>query len=393
MPAITISQGVFLSEFTPSPEQASAINRIVEWYKSGQQEFYLAGYAGVGKSTVAAAAIEELKTRCRVKNIRTAAYTGKAASVLRKKGIEDAQTIHSLIYTAVEDEETGELHFLVSEESPAAQADLIVLDECSMVNDEIAKDLRGFGKKILVMGDPGQLPPINGEGAFTSREPDVFLREIHRQAADSPIIELATLARQGKPMPRGYEKGDVRVLTLDKESQPLIYREETQAICGLNRVRWCYNLRIRKLRGFEGEIPQVGEKVICCRNNREEGLFNGGMGMLTSIATEYDGWPETFLMDVKMEDLDQPNTGLQVDPYLFRKHFTNGEAKKMTVVKGMPRFDEFDLGYLLTAHKSQGSSWPDVTVIDDSGSFRENRHKWLYTSITRSEKALTVLVR
>lgn len=382
-----------MSEFTPSPEQASAISRIVEWYKSGRQEFYLAGYAGVGKSTVAAAAIEELKTRCRVKKVRTAAYTGKAASVLRKKGIPDAQTIHSLIYTAVEDEETGEIHFIVSEESPAAEADLIVLDECSMVNDEIAKDLRGFGKKILVMGDPGQLPPISGEGAFTNREPDVFLREIHRQAADSPIIELATLARQGKPMPREYQKGDVRVLALDKGTQPLIYREDTQAICGLNRVRWCYNLRIRKLRGFDGEIPQVGEKVICCRNNREEGLFNGGMGTLTSIASDHDGWPGTFNMDVKMDDLGKANAGLQVDPYLFRKHFTNGEAKKLTVVKGMPRFDEFDFGYLLTAHKAQGSSWDHVTVIDDSSSFRDNRANWLYTSLTRAERGLTLLLR
>ena len=363
MPAITISQGVFLSEFTPSPEQASAIRHIVEWYKSGRQEFYLAGYAGVGKSTVAAAAIEELKTRCRVKNVRTAAYTGKAALVLRKKGVEGAQTIHSLIYVATEDAETGELWFVISEDSPAADADLIVLDEVSMVNKEIADDLRGFGKKILVMGDPGQLPPINGEGAFTSREPDVFLREIHRQAADSPIIELATLARQGKPLPVGYDKDGVRVLPLTRETQPLIYREDTQPICGLNRVRWCYNLRIRKLRGFEGETPQVGEKIICCRNNRDEGLFNGGMGTLLSIETEHDGWPGTVLMDVQMDDLGKANAGLQVDPHLFRKHFTNGEAKKLTAVKGMPRFDEFDFGSICLTVKGQGSSWDDVTVI------------------------------
>ena len=131
-------------------------------------------------------AIEELKAKCGVKNVRTAAYTGKAASVLRKKGVEDAQTIHSLIYTAVEDEETGEVHFILSDDSPAADADLIVLDEVIMVNKEIADDLQSFGKKILVLGDPGQLPPVSGEGAFTSREPDVFLREIHRQAADQP---------------------------------------------------------------------------------------------------------------------------------------------------------------------------------------------------------------
>ncbi len=207
-----------MSDFTPSEEQSTAIRQIVEWYKSGRQEFYLAGYAGVGKSTVAAIAIEELKAKCRVKSVRTAAYTGKAASVLRKKGVPDAQTIHSLIYLPVVDEESGDLRFIVSEESPAADADLIVLDECSMVNADIAKDLRSFGKKILVMGDPGQLPPINGEGAFTSREPDLFLREIHRQAADSPIIELATLARQGKPMPKGYDKAGVRRVAADERN-------------------------------------------------------------------------------------------------------------------------------------------------------------------------------
>ena len=382
-----------MSEVAPSAEQAKAISSIVEWYRSDQQEFYLAGYAGVGKSTVAAMAIEQLKARLKIKNVRTAAYTGKAASVLRKKGIADAQTIHSLIYTPIEDEETGELRFAISEESPAAEADLIVLDECSMVSAEMARDLRSFEKKILIMGDPGQLPPINGDGAFTNREPDVFLCEIHRQAADSAIIELATMARQGLQMPRGYEKDGVRILTLTKDTQPLIYREYTQPICGLNRVRWCYNARIRRLRGFEGETPQVGERVICCRNNREEGLFNGGMGTLKKIETRNEKLPGAFLMDVEMEDLEKPNTGLTVDPYLFRRTFTNGLSAKLELPRGKPRLDEFDFGYLLTAHKAQGSSWDDVTVIDDSQSFKENRHKWLYTSLTRAERGLTVLLR
>ena len=226
-----------MSHFTPSAEQAGAIKSIVEWYKSGRKEYYLAGYAGVGKSTVCAAAIEELKSKCGVRNVRTAAYTGKAASVMRKKGVEGAQTIHSLIYTAKEDEETGEVHFLLSDDSPAADADLIVLDECSMVSQELAKDIRSYGVPILVLGDPGQLPPISGEGAFTNREPDYFLREIHRQAAESGIIHLATLARQGLPLPPGYEKDGVRVLPLNKETQAMIYRPETQPICGLNRVR------------------------------------------------------------------------------------------------------------------------------------------------------------
>lgn len=380
-----------MSYSTPSAEQAAAIKKIIEWYKSGPQEFYLAGYAGVGKSTVANIAIEELGAACGVRHVRTAAYTGKAASVLRKKGIENAQTIHSLIYTPVEDGITGELRFVISEESPAADADLIVLDEVSMVNKRIADDLRGFGVKILVMGDPGQLPPISGEGAFTSREPDAFLREIHRQAADSPIIELATLARQGKPLPQGYEKDGVRVLTLTKETQPLLYREETQPICGLNRIRWAYNARIRALRGFEGELPRAGERVICCRNNNEQGLFNGGLGTLLSIDGSTDAQP--YRMDVRMEDLDEPVRRLKVDSYLFRRNFTNGQAERMATMRGMPRLDEFDFSYVLTAHKAQGSQFRDVTVVDDGAYFREHAAKWRYTALTRAETGLTVLMR
>lgn len=381
------------SSITPSNEQAEAIKRIVAWYRDrrGPQEFYVAGFAGVGKSVTANLAIEELKATCGVRNVRTAAYTGKAASVLRKKGVEGAQTIHSLIYTAVEDEETGEIHFVLSDDSPAADADLIVLDEVSMVNKEIADDLRSFGKKILVLGDPGQLPPVSGEGAFTSREPDVFLKEIHRQAAGSPIIELATLARQGRPLPKGYERDGVRVLRLTKETQPLIYQEETQPICGLNRVRWVYNLRIRKLRGFQGETAQAGEKIICCRNNRDTGLFNGGMGVTIANAAGHERIKGAWLMDVRMDDLRGPNLQLAVDPYLFRRHFTNGDAQKLPL-RGT-RLEEFDFGYTITCHKAQGSSWDDVTVIDDSSAFRETRAKWLYTAVTRAERGLTVLLR
>ena len=64
--------------------------------------------------------------------------------------------------------------------------------------------------------------------------------------------------------------------------------------------------------------------------------------------------PGTFRMDVKMDDLATPNAELQVDPYLFRRHFTNGEAKKLALPKGMPRLDEFDFGYRADRAKGAG---------------------------------------
>src|SRR5271155_5639134 len=105
-----------MSDITPTDEQARAIKAILAWYgEKNQQEFYLAGFAGVGKSTIASIAIEEMKDKHKIKKVRTGAYTGKAASVLRKKGNEGAQTIHSLIYIPKVDKKTGELKFILSE--------------------------------------------------------------------------------------------------------------------------------------------------------------------------------------------------------------------------------------------------------------------------------------
>ncbi|MHC5536687.1 ATP-dependent DNA helicase [Singulisphaera rosea] len=381
-----------MTDVTPTDEQAKAIGSIVEWYgEKGRNEFYLAGFAGVGKSTIARLAIEEIKEKRCARKIRTAAYTGKAASVLRKKGNEGAQTIHSLIYLPKVDKKTGELKFILSEESAAADADLIVLDECSMIDDRMADDLRSFGKKILVMGDPGQLPPVNGQGAFTRNAPDVFLHEIHRQAADSPILELATLARKGERLPIGYTKAGVSVRLLTKETQELIYREGTQPICGLNRVRWAYNRRLRARLGHEGERPIPGEKVICCKNNHKEGIFNGGMGRLVSISDARCRGGDVYSLGVAMDDLPSKTEDLLTDPVHFNNHFTEGRSEKVPGYK--PALNEFDFGYIVTCHKAQGSQWEDVTVVDDSVAFRENGAKWLYTAATRAETALTILLR
>lgn len=383
-----------MTDVTPTDEQAKAIKQIVEWYgEKGRQEFYLAGYAGVGKSTIAKLAIEEIKGRRKkkAKKVLTGAYTGKAASVLRKKGNENAQTIHSLIYFPKVDKKTGEVSFILSEESAAASADLIVLDECSMIDDRMADDLRSFGKKILVMGDPGQLPPVNGQGAFTRNEPDVFLHEIHRQAADSPILELATLARKGERLPLGYSKGGVEVLALTKTTQENVYRQDTQPLCGLNRVRWVYTQRIRHRLGYEGQRPIPGERLICCKNNHREGLFNGGMGALSSISDAQGRGRDAYSLSVRMEDLERETEDLLTDPHLFFNHFNQGKTERIPGHK--PALNEFDWGYIITTHKAQGSSWEHVTVVDDSIAFRENRDKWMYTAITRAETGLTLLLR
>lgn len=378
---------------TFTEEQERAIDAMVAWYGEPLgREFYLAGYAGVGKSTVCSEGIARIKSKYGISYVPTGAYTGKAAYVLRKKGNGNAQTIHSMIYKCVEDPSDGTLSFVLNPVGAAALADLIVLDECSMIDKTMADDLRSFGKKILVMGDPGQLPPINGEGDFTNREPDVFLKQIHRQAADSPIIELATMARQGIKLPIGYSKGNVIVMGLTNTTSEAIHNPETQVLCGLNRIRWSVTQLMRQRLGYTGQMPTPGERIICKKNNKERGLFNGGMGTLSSLEVRADPFDPSkengWKISGEIEGNFQKN--LACDPYLFKQHFDNGASQRDWKKK---RPHEFDWGFVITCHSAQGSSWPHTTVIDDSPSFRENKDKWLYTAITRAEEGLTLLVK
>src|SRR5579884_4347719 len=173
-----------MPQFTPA--QDAALNAVAEWLKEKpgtkgtSQVFRLFGYAGTGKTTLAKHLAEHVDGE-----VKFAAFTGKAASVMRGKGCRGASTIHSLIYRA---RESGEEvpSFDLWEEAPASKAELIIIDECSMVDAELGRDLMSFGKPILVLGDPAQLPPVKGGGFFTDAEPDVMLTEIHRQAKDDP---------------------------------------------------------------------------------------------------------------------------------------------------------------------------------------------------------------
>src|SRR5213078_5055573 len=128
--------------------------------------FRLFGYAGTGKTTLARHLAQGVDGK-----VLFAAFTGKAALVMRAKGCSGASTIHSLIYRARESgEETP--NFELWDDSPASKAALIVIDECSMVDAEPGRDLMSFGVPLLVLGDPAQLPPIQGGGFFTEVEPD-----------------------------------------------------------------------------------------------------------------------------------------------------------------------------------------------------------------------------
>jgi exodeoxyribonuclease-5 len=267
-----------------TPEQDNALNAVAAWLATprGPQIFRLFGYAGTGKSTLALHLAENVEG-----NVAFAAFTGKAALVMRSKGCEDARTIHSLIYRAT-DSETEEPSFVLNDDSDAARASLIVIDECSMVDEELGRDLLSFGKKVLVLGDPAQLPPVKGGGFFTEAEPDVMLTQVHRQAADNPIVRLSMTIREGGSPALGTY-GETQVVTR-QGLDPALVTGADQVLVGLNKTRRAYNGRLRELRGFaKGPYPESGEKLVCLRNNRKKGLLNGALFVVKSAGAPRRG--------------------------------------------------------------------------------------------------------
>jgi exodeoxyribonuclease-5 len=359
-----------------SPQQAAALDAVGEWLVRGDRPvFRLFGYAGTGKTTLARHVAAQADGE-----VAFGAFTGKAALVMRSKGCEGASTLHSLIYRP-DDVDSEAPTFTLNKESSAAKAELIVVDECSMVDEELGRDLLSFGKPVLVLGDPGQLPPIKGGGFFTEAEPDVMLSEVHRQAEDDPIVRLSMLAREGKRLERG-QWGETKVIGREDVDAAQVLAAD-QVLVGLNKTRRLYNKRIRELNGFALETPVAGDKLVCLRNDRAKGLLNGGLWRVKSA----QGQKKTLLRYTLLSD-DGATTGsvkVAIAPEFFDG--TEGEI----AWSRRRESDEFDYGYALTTHKAQGSQWDRVVLFDESYAFREHRARWLYTAVTRAAKALTVV--
>lgn len=358
-----------------SGEQDAALAAVARWLKEGRpQVFRLFGYAGTGKTTLARHIAEAVDGE-----VVFAAFTGKAALVLRERGCGEASTIHSLIYRSRGSGETGP-QFALNRQSAAAKAKLIVIDECSMVDEELGRDLLSFGTPVLVLGDPAQLPPVKGAGFFTEAEPDAMLTEVHRQARDNPIIRLSMIVREGGRLEPG-QYGETRILGRRDIDADAILRAD-QVLVGLNKSRRAYNTRVRQLLGYRDPMPAVGEKLVCLRNDKTKGLLNGG---LWSVKRMRDDKDDRVQMDVAPEEDKVRSVKVAVP-----REFFEGREEDLSFAMRR-KADEFDYGYVLTVHKAQGSQWDEVVLFDESYAFREHRDRWLYTGLTRAAKRLTVV--
>lgn len=399
-----------------SPQQQDALDKVNRWLKNPHdQVFSLFGYAGTGKTSIAI----ELASAV-TGTVLFGAFTGKAASVMRQRGCPGATTIHKLIYlpkgksrakildmqrrleqyekqeqdapgtmtSAISglkreiEQETDNVKrpaFTLNLDSHVRQADLLILDECSMINEQMGQDLISFGTKILVLGDPAQLPPVRGSGFFTTENPSAMLTEIHRQAEGNPIIELATKVRNGEKLEEG-QYGDSRVMDwVDLDAE--IARSHDQMIVGKNATRKGSNRRMREILG-KGDathcLPVSGDKLVCLKNNHDLGLLNGTQW---TVQDSRDVDDHSVMLQVQDEDGYNVECLAHVAPFMGKQIPHWDHDKKI---------EEFDYGYAMTCHKAQGSQWGSVLVLDESRSFQAHRNKWLYTAITRAADRVTV---
>jgi exodeoxyribonuclease-5 len=396
-----------------SAQQERALRKVGDWLQKRDKPYFtLAGYAGTGKTTLA----KELTSGIGG-TVYFAAYTGKAAHVLLKTGIRSASTIHRLIYLPrdkcgqklialqkehdslsrrnprpekelakiegdilKEQQNLSRPEFTLNTDGPLATASLCVIDEYSMVGRQMGADLLSFGCPILALGDPGQLPPIEGDQFFT-KKPDVMLDEIHRQAADNPIIRLSKDVREGRPLrPGTYGKSRVvrRGNVSDDELGKLIL-ETDQLLLGMNRTRRQFNAYARELRGYNGMMPVVGDKLVCLRNNPDAGLLNGQTWVVKRVVDK-----KTYLqLGLVGED------GEKTECLSHMHRFLGKDKDKGFDPRRLREFNDFDYGYALTVHKAQGSQWDNVVLIDEWR--MDKRKEWLYTAITRAAESIVVI--
>ena len=394
--------------FEPNRQQAHAIKEGVKWFKKrNDQVFVIAGFAGTGKTTIAGEIIRQCGLK--IEEAAYVAYVGKAAMVLSMRGLP-ARTIHSLIYECIDipkRDDNGKIirnrkgvplmtKKFILRDSLSPKIKIIVVDEGSMVSDDILKDLLSFGLPVLILGDPHQLPPVFGVSSVMSK-PNVILTEIMRQAEDNPIIHFATMARMCKfdEFRPGNYGGKVFINTYDgifKSFQLL--RMADVIICHYNKTRDTLNPYIREeVYGKPKDSLVIGDRLICRENNwgttlshnPNMALTNGTIGTVKDINLEestknfitFDFAPEYM----PNECFDQ----ISLDWRFLRMNYKDRETYITDRTK-------FEFGYVITCHLSQGSQYDNVMVYTERERMRNPRDysQWLYTAITRAVDRLII---
>lgn len=413
-------------ELVLSQDQEIAYKTIAEWLANGgivhpkqtnPKLLTLAGFAGTGKTTLVSLISKEFGSAIR---FAFCALSGRAASILggklKQNGIncgEDSHycgTIHRLIYKPIENEK-GEVVYWAK--NPDLLYDIIVLDEASMISEEIFNDLASYGIDILAVGDHGQLPPIEGKFSLM-KDPILRLEQIHRQAEDNPIINLSIQIRKSGKIPNNIPNNNH--ISIIKKHEYLDFLRQTYSdkqnpidlldiitLCYTNNTRNRLNSTIRNI--VFGSIPSKpisNDLIICLKNIRKPNskkppLYNGYRGFLESGVSEYIDHFWSAKVNFPNENIQTRLLNLCKHQFGYPKTFSSFEELNkfgMNVTHWSDVGLLFDYGYALTVHKCQGDQGRHVILFNERpGPVDDDTYKrWAYTAITRSSDKLTIIL-
>jgi exodeoxyribonuclease-5 len=348
-----------------SNEQRISVNGILNNFKQGKKQITFSGPAGSGKTTVISHLVKILP------DWKVCAFTGKAASVLRKKGVP-ATTIHKLIYIPDVDDngnikldDWGNPVFILA---PHLDCGGIIVDEASMVSGELYNDLRSFGLPILYVGDHNQLEPI-GAQINLMKHPDFILQHIHRNAGE--VARFCDFIRNGYRPAAFQSSFENKVHFITRWQADEYLTEVDQVLCAFNRTRVQLNRRIREKLGRIGDNPVVGDRIMCLKNNNKIGLFNGMQGEIEFLYTSKNR------MHFKTDD--------HTFDIIFTASCFNEEKYEFDTNRSAP--NPFDYCNCITIHKGQGSEWDKIMVFEQRSANFDHR-RLCYTAASRAQEEI-----
>lgn len=393
-------------------KQEKGLDLIFFRYRYGSKYTVIAGYAGTGKTTLVKFGIQALTDGGYDidpdKDVCYAAYTGKAAEVLRKKGNPNVSTLHKLLYDHFPRPQGG----FFRKPKASIPYKIVVVDEVSMAPKELMELLFKHDVYVICLGDPFQLPPIDEKSDnHLLDEPHVFLDEIMRQAENSEIIQLTMKLRNGEPI--DYQNGkDVKILPKSEVNTGMLLWAD-QILVATNKERVRINNNMRTLLG-RNELPEDGDKVICLRNywddlsETNDPLVNGTIGYLkNSFETErfiprFVQCNKNSFQILQSDFITDDNivySQIEMDKHMILtgdKCCDWKTAYKLNKLKKkygeiVPK--EFTYAYAITYWKAQGSEWDKVLVFEESFPYDKEIHaRAIYTAATRAANKL-VLIR
>ena len=385
-------------------KQEQGLKICIKKYLNHERCCVISGYAGAGKSTLVKYIVQSLPGIDPDEDVVYACYTGKAAQVLLKKGNKNVMTLHKLLFDSLPKPDGTFYH----KPKPYIGYPIVIVDEVSMAPNSLMNLLFKHNVFVIALGDPFQLPPVDkDQDNGLLYNPDIFLDEIMRQSLDSEIIRLSMKIRSSELIP--YNKGHDVIVMPKRELNTGALQWADQILTATNATRVNINNQMRDLMG-RGNKPEEGDKVICLRNywdsldNDFNPLVNGTIGTLYDVYETYNCLPKWTKNNQIIKVLQAGFTSDMGTDFgelsMDEQEILTGQRclDSKTIYKLGKRYShlipmEFTYGYAITGHKSQGSEWDKVLVMEERFPFDKLEHaRWLYTCATRASEKL-VLVR